>query len=96
MASGGHRRHRQPLQRRHQLPAPVLPGAGRGVSVQRRDGRVSFSTLLLLLLLFLNRGSAAANAISQFIQALVLFVYICVMGLHKATWDGEPLFLSLP
>ncbi|XP_011618367.1 multidrug and toxin extrusion protein 1-like [Takifugu rubripes] len=33
-------------------------------------------------------GSAAANAISQFIQALVLFIYICVMGLHKATWDG--------
>lgn len=51
-----------------------------------------FSTLLLLLFL---RGSAAANAISQFIQALVLFIYICVMGLHKATWDGE-LLLSLP
>lgn len=43
-----------------------------------------------------HRGSAAANAISQFIQALVLFIYICVMGLHKATWDGELLFLSLP
>lgn len=34
------------------------------------------------------RGSAAANAISQFIQAVVLFIYICVMGLHKATWPG--------
>uniref|UniRef100_H3CG75 Multidrug and toxin extrusion protein n=1 Tax=Tetraodon nigroviridis TaxID=99883 RepID=H3CG75_TETNG len=33
-------------------------------------------------------GSAAANAISQYIQAVVLFIYICVMGLHKATWPG--------
>lgn len=44
-----------------------------------------FSTLLFLLFL---RGSAAANAISQCIQAVVLFIYIYVMGLHKPTWDG--------
>lgn len=44
-----------------------------------------FSTLLFLLFL---RGSAAANAISQYIQAVVLFIYIYVMGLHKPTWDG--------
>ncbi|XP_011484321.1 multidrug and toxin extrusion protein 1 [Oryzias latipes] len=33
-------------------------------------------------------GSAAANAISQFLLAVLLFVYICLKGLHKATWDG--------
>lgn len=34
-------------------------------------------------------GSAAANAISQFLLAVLLFVYICLKGLHKATWDGQ-------
>ncbi|XP_061575832.1 multidrug and toxin extrusion protein 1-like [Cololabis saira] len=33
-------------------------------------------------------GSAAANAISQFILAVLLFVYICLRGLHKSTWGG--------
>nr|XP_057925641.1 multidrug and toxin extrusion protein 1-like isoform X2 [Doryrhamphus excisus] len=33
-------------------------------------------------------GSAAANAISQYLLAVVLFVYICSRGLHKATWEG--------
>ncbi|XP_070773241.1 multidrug and toxin extrusion protein 1-like [Enoplosus armatus] len=33
-------------------------------------------------------GSAAANAISQYSLAVLLFVYICSRGLHKATWDG--------
>uniref|UniRef100_A0A3Q1C065 Multidrug and toxin extrusion protein n=1 Tax=Amphiprion ocellaris TaxID=80972 RepID=A0A3Q1C065_AMPOC len=33
-------------------------------------------------------GSAAANAISQYVLAVFLFVYICVRGLHKATWGG--------
>nr|XP_043898173.1 multidrug and toxin extrusion protein 1-like isoform X1 [Solea senegalensis]XP_043898175.1 multidrug and toxin extrusion protein 1-like isoform X1 [Solea senegalensis] len=33
-------------------------------------------------------GSAAANAISQYSLAVFLFVYICVRGLHKTTWDG--------
>ncbi|KAM4605280.1 multidrug and toxin extrusion protein 1-like [Polymixia lowei] len=33
-------------------------------------------------------GSAAANAISQFSLAALLYVYIRSMGLHKATWDG--------
>uniref|UniRef100_A0A665UDT1 Multidrug and toxin extrusion protein n=1 Tax=Echeneis naucrates TaxID=173247 RepID=A0A665UDT1_ECHNA len=33
-------------------------------------------------------GSAAANAISQFVLAVVLFVYICCRGLHKVTWGG--------
>uniref|UniRef100_A0A3Q3BBW7 Multidrug and toxin extrusion protein n=1 Tax=Kryptolebias marmoratus TaxID=37003 RepID=A0A3Q3BBW7_KRYMA len=33
-------------------------------------------------------GSAAANAISQYLLAVVLFVYICLRGLHKATWGG--------
>uniref|UniRef100_G3QBJ6 Multidrug and toxin extrusion protein n=1 Tax=Gasterosteus aculeatus aculeatus TaxID=481459 RepID=G3QBJ6_GASAC len=33
-------------------------------------------------------GSAAANAISQYSLAVVLFVHICSRGLHKATWDG--------
>ncbi|XP_054897702.1 multidrug and toxin extrusion protein 1-like [Poeciliopsis prolifica] len=33
-------------------------------------------------------GSAAANAISQYVLAVVLFSYICLKGLHKATWGG--------
>ncbi|KAM4583743.1 multidrug and toxin extrusion protein 1-like [Odontesthes bonariensis] len=33
-------------------------------------------------------GSAAANAISQYLLAVVLFAYICLRGLHKATWGG--------
>ncbi|KAM3623823.1 uncharacterized protein V6R79_015973 [Siganus canaliculatus] len=33
-------------------------------------------------------GSAAASAISQYLLAVVLFVYICWRGLHKATWGG--------
>ncbi|XP_053186275.1 multidrug and toxin extrusion protein 1-like isoform X1 [Scomber japonicus] len=33
-------------------------------------------------------GSAAANAISQYMLAVILFIYICARGLHKATWGG--------
>ncbi|XP_077379837.1 multidrug and toxin extrusion protein 1-like [Festucalex cinctus] len=33
-------------------------------------------------------GSAAANSISQYVLAVVLFVYITWRGLHKATWGG--------
>uniref|UniRef100_A0A4W6C1I1 Multidrug and toxin extrusion protein n=1 Tax=Lates calcarifer TaxID=8187 RepID=A0A4W6C1I1_LATCA len=33
-------------------------------------------------------GSAAANAISQYLLAVVLYVYISWRGLHKATWGG--------
>uniref|UniRef100_A0A3B4Y7N0 Multidrug and toxin extrusion protein n=1 Tax=Seriola lalandi dorsalis TaxID=1841481 RepID=A0A3B4Y7N0_SERLL len=33
-------------------------------------------------------GSAAANAISQYLLALLLCGYICWRGLHKATWGG--------
>ncbi|CAI5679137.1 unnamed protein product [Oreochromis niloticus] len=33
-------------------------------------------------------GSSAANAISQYLLASVLFIYICLRGLHKATWGG--------
>ncbi|XP_068606733.1 multidrug and toxin extrusion protein 1-like [Brachionichthys hirsutus] len=33
-------------------------------------------------------GSAAANAISQYLLATVLYIYICLRGLHKATWGG--------
>ncbi|XP_038570314.1 multidrug and toxin extrusion protein 1-like [Micropterus salmoides] len=33
-------------------------------------------------------GSAAANAISQYLLAVFLYVYICCRGLHKATWGG--------
>ncbi|KAM9845254.1 multidrug and toxin extrusion protein 1-like [Aulostomus maculatus] len=33
-------------------------------------------------------GSAAANAISQSSLALIMFIYIHQMGLHKATWSG--------
>ncbi|XP_041789468.1 multidrug and toxin extrusion protein 1-like [Chelmon rostratus] len=33
-------------------------------------------------------GSAAANAISQYLLAFFLYFYICWRGLHKATWGG--------
>ncbi|XP_061686745.1 multidrug and toxin extrusion protein 1-like [Syngnathoides biaculeatus] len=33
-------------------------------------------------------GSAAANSISQYVLAVVLFIYINMKGLHKATWGG--------
>uniref|UniRef100_A0A3P8W959 Multidrug and toxin extrusion protein n=1 Tax=Cynoglossus semilaevis TaxID=244447 RepID=A0A3P8W959_CYNSE len=33
-------------------------------------------------------GSAAANSISQYFLAGILFIYICGRGLHKATWSG--------
>ncbi|CAL9700856.1 unnamed protein product [Knipowitschia caucasica] len=33
-------------------------------------------------------GSAAANAISQFLLAIILFIYIYARGLHKKTWAG--------
>ncbi|KAL6110613.1 slc47a2 [Pungitius sinensis] len=33
-------------------------------------------------------GSAASNAISQYVLAVVLYAYICCRGLHKATWAG--------
>uniref|UniRef100_A0A8C2I4X9 Multidrug and toxin extrusion protein n=1 Tax=Cyprinus carpio TaxID=7962 RepID=A0A8C2I4X9_CYPCA len=33
-------------------------------------------------------GSAAANAISQYFLAVILFLFIRCMGLHKATWGG--------
>lgn len=33
-------------------------------------------------------GSGAANAISQYSLAVLLFLYIHIMKLHKATWDG--------
>ncbi|KAF3687198.1 Multidrug and toxin extrusion protein 1 [Channa argus] len=33
-------------------------------------------------------GSAAANAISQYLLAVVLYIFIYWRGLHKATWGG--------
>ncbi|XP_067279194.1 multidrug and toxin extrusion protein 1-like [Pseudorasbora parva] len=33
-------------------------------------------------------GSAAANSISQYSLAVILYVYIQCSGLHNATWDG--------
>ncbi|XP_030592955.1 multidrug and toxin extrusion protein 1-like [Archocentrus centrarchus] len=33
-------------------------------------------------------GSAAASAVSQYLLAAVLFIYIHLRGLHKATWAG--------
>ncbi|XP_044539713.1 multidrug and toxin extrusion protein 2-like, partial [Gracilinanus agilis] len=33
-------------------------------------------------------GSALANTISQFIQAIVLFLYIMVRKLYRETWEG--------
>uniref|UniRef100_A0AAV2LCU6 Uncharacterized protein n=1 Tax=Knipowitschia caucasica TaxID=637954 RepID=A0AAV2LCU6_KNICA len=33
-------------------------------------------------------GSALANTLTQYIMAVVLFIYIYIKGLHKATWSG--------
>ncbi|XP_053712305.1 multidrug and toxin extrusion protein 1-like [Synchiropus splendidus] len=50
------------------------------------------NTLINYVFLFLLdlgvAGSAAANAISQYLLATVLFIYISWRGLHKATWGG--------
>lgn len=46
-----------------------------------------FLTLLWTLLNY--SGSAAANGISQISLAVILYILICWMGLHKATWSGE-------
>ena len=43
----------------------------------------------LILLNAIDRGSAAANTISQFSLALSLYAYIMWKGLHKTTWDGK-------
>ncbi|XP_068178792.1 multidrug and toxin extrusion protein 1-like isoform X2 [Antennarius striatus] len=47
-----------------------------------------FNYILLFQLQLGVAGSAAANAISQYLLATVLYIYICVRGLHKATWGG--------
>ncbi|XP_068177747.1 multidrug and toxin extrusion protein 1-like [Antennarius striatus] len=47
-----------------------------------------FNYILLFQLELGVAGSAAANAISQYLLATVLYIYICVRGLHKATWGG--------
>uniref|UniRef100_A0A3Q1FUI0 Multidrug and toxin extrusion protein n=1 Tax=Acanthochromis polyacanthus TaxID=80966 RepID=A0A3Q1FUI0_9TELE len=46
------------------------------------------SYIFLYPLQFGVAGSAAANAISQYLLTLLLFVYIRWRGLHKATWGG--------
>ncbi|CAJ1053285.1 multidrug and toxin extrusion protein 1-like [Xyrichtys novacula] len=54
-------------------------------------GNVFNAIINYILLFYLNMGvagSAAANAISQYLLAVVLYVYICWRGLHKATWGG--------
>ncbi|XP_068606817.1 multidrug and toxin extrusion protein 1-like isoform X1 [Brachionichthys hirsutus] len=47
-----------------------------------------FNYVLLFQLDLGVAGSAAANAISQYLLATVLYIYICLRGLHKATWGG--------
>ncbi|XP_048008550.1 multidrug and toxin extrusion protein 1-like isoform X2 [Megalobrama amblycephala] len=49
---------------------------------------ISINYIFLHLLDLGVAGSAAANAISQYSLAVILYVYIQCMGLHKATWDG--------
>uniref|UniRef100_A0A3B5K568 Multidrug and toxin extrusion protein n=1 Tax=Takifugu rubripes TaxID=31033 RepID=A0A3B5K568_TAKRU len=68
------------------LPGIIWPQVVTGAIANLCNAGINY--LLLFHLELGVAGSAAANAISQFIQALVLFIYICVMGLHKATWDG--------
>ncbi|XP_056302390.1 multidrug and toxin extrusion protein 1-like [Danio aesculapii] len=51
-----------------------------------------FNALINYIFLYLLElgvpGSAAANTISQYSLAVILYTYIRCMGLHKATWDG--------
>ncbi|XP_062243349.1 multidrug and toxin extrusion protein 1-like [Platichthys flesus] len=51
-----------------------------------------FNAVINYIFLFLLNmgvaGSAAANAISQYLLAVFLYIYICGRGLHKATWGG--------
>ncbi|KAK1785988.1 hypothetical protein P4O66_017741, partial [Electrophorus voltai] len=49
----------------------------------------ALSNYVLVLVLNLGvTGSAAANVISQYTMAIVLFMYIRCRGLHKDTWNG--------
>ncbi len=51
--------------------------------------------MINLTFLLTIRGSAAANTISQYSLAVLLFFYIQWKGLHKNTWDGEYLSIYL-
>ncbi|XP_017550410.1 multidrug and toxin extrusion protein 1 [Pygocentrus nattereri] len=49
----------------------------------------ALSNYIFLFILDLGiTGSAAANTVSQYLMAIVLFVYIRCRGLHKDTWHG--------
>ena len=43
---------------------------------------------LTISAVFVHRGSAIANSLSQITICLLLFGYIQLMGLHKKTWGG--------
>ncbi|TRY98375.1 hypothetical protein DNTS_021797 [Danionella cerebrum] len=64
----------------------IWPQVITGASVNLLNGLINYIFLYLLDLGV--AGSAAANAISQYSLALILFTYIKSRGLHKATWDG--------
>ncbi|XP_040002248.1 multidrug and toxin extrusion protein 1-like [Xiphias gladius] len=64
----------------------IWPQVMTGLTANVLNGIINYIFLYLLDLGV--AGSAAANAISQYLMAVVLYVYICWRGLHKATWGG--------
>ncbi|XP_071360685.1 multidrug and toxin extrusion protein 1-like isoform X2 [Trachinotus anak] len=70
---------------------PALPGIMWPQVITGMTGNVLNAIINYIFLYPLEwgvAGSAAANAISQYLLALFLYVYIRWRGLHKATWGG--------
>ncbi|XP_040000723.1 multidrug and toxin extrusion protein 1-like isoform X2 [Xiphias gladius] len=79
---------------------PALPAAfvyqlqGRYLQNQVITGAIANVLNAIINYIFLYRldlgvaGSAAANAICQYLLTVILYIYIYWRGLHKATWGG--------
>lgn len=99
MAPGDNWSGGEPSKCDHQLHLPLSTQLGRGVSYIYKNKRchTAISKKHEMAVTPHNfhplhhRGSAAANTISQYTLAIVIYVYIIWRGLHKATWDGESL-----
>uniref|UniRef100_A0AAV2LK94 Multidrug and toxin extrusion protein n=1 Tax=Knipowitschia caucasica TaxID=637954 RepID=A0AAV2LK94_KNICA len=70
---------------------PALPGIMWPQAVTGAAGNAMNALLNCILIFGLEMGvagSALANTLTQYIMAVVLFTYIYIKGLHKATWSG--------
>lgn len=69
----------------------------KGANLQANSTVIYKVKIINWTFLLTHRGSAAANTISQYSLAVLLFVYIRWKGLHKITWNGEYLstYLSI-